>query len=308
VGLSLSGATDIANWGASSEHLATLADDLVTMLLFAGVRLAYGGVLAHGGAKNDETNYTRRLFGLVRSYSPLAESLGVTAIHPIVNFVPWPTHFGYTEAELDVYGQEAELEAGPAPAVDRAAIAALKPNAAGFFSRNNAPRSWAYARGATEMRRAMAAKIDARIALAGKLEGYSGLLPGVIEEVLVTRSTSPSTPLFLIGVFGGASRYAIDLLEQRPRPEATTSWVTKNVVGYEALVAEYQQRGDPLQTPEGAAAELRRLGTTGIAKALQNGLDDAENRELFTSSNAQRIVELILVGLRRRFSQSTVAV
>ncbi len=303
IGLSLSGATDIDAWGASSEHLATLADDLVTMLLVAGLRLAYGGVFDHGGTHNDSINYTTRLFGLVRSYSPLAQQLGASRIHPIVNFVPWPTPLGFGDAELENYGQEATLEQGPQPGLKADALAELAPDARGFFPRDPGVRKWGHARGATAMREEMGRQLSARIALAGKLDGYGGLLPGVLEEILIARFGERPTPLYLLGAFGGATRYAIDLLESRPRPEAETAWVTKHVNGHAQLVGEYQRHGEPVVTPEEAAERLRTLGTQGPAKALDNGLDDAENRELFEATDSFRIVELILTGLRRRFPE-----
>lgn len=300
VGLSLSGATDIDAWGASSEHLATLADELATMLLIAGLRLAYGGVVEHGGAKNDTINYTTRLFGLVRSYSPLAKQLKATGLHPIVNFVPWPVFRGYGDNELNLYGQEAILEYGPQPTLSAPELA---PDTKGFFKRDTPARVWAYARGTTAMREEMGRRISARIALAGKLEGYGGPLPGVLEEILIARLGEKPTPLYLLGAFGGATRYAIDLIESRPRAEAHTAWVKDNVKGYEQLVEEYRKRGEPVVTPEEAADRLRKLGADGPAKALDNGLDDAENRELFVTTDSYRMVELILTGLRRRFPE-----
>jgi hypothetical protein len=303
VGLSLSGATDIAAWGASSEHLRTLADDLVTMLLVAGVRLAYGGVFAHGAVQGDEVNYTTELFARVRSYSPLANNLGSSGIHPIVNVVPWPTHLGYGAPELKLYGQEATLEPGPSPALAPDALAALARDDRGFFPREPGIRAWAYARGTTAMREEMGRRLSARVALAGKLEGYAGLLPGVLEEILVARLGERPIPLYLLGAFGGATRLAIDLLQGRLRPEATAAWVEAHVAGYTDLVGEYQRRGDSVVTPEEAAQRLRALGGQGPARALDNGLNDAENRELFDATDSTRIVELVLTGLRRRFPE-----
>lgn len=55
-----------------------------------------------------------------------------------------------------------------------------------------------------------------------------------------------------------------------------------------------------VRTP-GRADALRALGAPGPAGALDNGLDDAENRELFHATDSHRIVERILTGLSRRF-------
>jgi hypothetical protein len=300
IGLSLSGATDIDAWGASSEHLTSLADDLVTMLLITGLRLGYGGMLDYGGSMNDEVNYTTRLFGLVRSYSPMAKDMRVSRFHPILNFVPWPVHLGYGQKEHDLYGREAELEVGPSPSLG-SAIGELSRDANGFFPRETLTQKWAYACGRTAMRKYMAQAISARVAIAGKLEGYSGLLPGVLEEILIARCEKPKMPLYLIGAFGGATRYAIDLIEGHSREESTTAWVKQHVPTYAALAEEYGRRGDQVTTPEQTAEKLRALGQDGPAKALDNGLTDPENRELFTTTDSYHIVELILKGLRARF-------
>ena len=46
----------------------------------------------------------------------------------------------------------------------------------------------------------------------------------MLEEILITRCGTEPRPIYLLGAFGGAARLAIDLLEQRDRPEATTAW------------------------------------------------------------------------------------
>ena len=303
MGLSLSGATDLEAHGASAAHLATLADDLATLLLIAGLRLGYGGTLDHGGTRTAGTNYTTRLFGLVRSYSPLTAS-GAGRIHPIENFVAWPRHLAFGDAELAQYGQEARLRRIPRPGDLCVTNAELGADPRGAFPPDSPIRRWAYARGLTAMREDMTLQINARIALAGKLTGYSGLLPGVLEEILLARTRPAKRPVYLLGAFGGAARLAIDLIEQRTRAEATTAWVTHQVTDHATLADEYRRRNDRFTTPEDAAAALRALGLAGPAAALDNGLDDAHNRELFSATDSHRIVELILTGLRRRFSRS----
>lgn len=298
IGLSISGATDIDRWGASSEHLATFADDSATMLLVAGLRLAYGGTFEHGVARNDEINFTRRLFGLVRSYAATAGAL--RRFSPVMNFVPWPIHLGYGDAELALYGNEAQLEDCPMPAdvhLDQLGVAS------GFFAKDTPLRAWAWARGATRMREEMAARISARIAVAGKLDGYGGPLPGVLEEILLARLGPRPVPLFLVGAFGGVTRYAIDLLSSAPRVEATSAWVAQKVSGWTALIDTYRSQGTPFTTPEQAAEQLRELGANGPAHALGNGLTDAENQTLFVSSDSRQIVELILTGLKRLYDR-----
>jgi hypothetical protein len=69
--------------------------------------------------------------------------------------------------------------------------------------------------------------IDARVVLGGKVEGFSGFLPGIFEESLVTLERG--RPLFILGGFGGAAEVlARTLLNAgtEPPPELTEEWHT----------------------------------------------------------------------------------
>ena len=46
-------------------------------------------------------------------------------------------------------------------------------------------------------------------------------------------------------------------------------------------------------------ADIVALTNAGLAAALNNGLDETENRELLRSTDAQRIAQLVLRGLGR---------
>ena len=139
---------------------------------------------------------------------------------------------------------------------------------------------------------------SARILLGGKLTNYQGLWPGVLEEGVIALRTRQ--PLYPLGVFGGAARLLTDLLQGVDREEMTTAWFTANVPHREELVAEYRRHGRAVETPESLAAELKRAGAGGIAEALNNGLSDDENREFLAADDPQRVVALILEGLRRK--------
>ena len=152
------------------------------------------------------------------------------------------------------------------------------------------------------MRRRMAADIAARIALGGKLDGYGGLIPGVLEEIYLSRCGERKTPLFLLGVFGGATRLAIDLLLGHARKEATENWALSHVPGYGELLAEFRGQAGGYASLDEVAQQWQALGTAGIAAALGNGLNEVENHELFESSDVRRLVELILLGLARKWN------
>ncbi|WP_374982281.1 hypothetical protein [Salmonella enterica] len=66
------------------------------------------------------------------------------------------------------------------------------------------------ARCLTAMRIAMNEKLHARIIVGGRLTGYSGRMPGIIEEASL--ALRESIPLFIVGGFGGAAGLLTDLV------------------------------------------------------------------------------------------------
>jgi hypothetical protein len=304
VAVSLSNAPDTERFGGSLEHLATFADDLVLYLLIAGLRVAYGGVLGHealqnGAVEGDNINYVERLLAMVRSHSTLLTDVTGKPPAPVENWVAWPIHLNFGDNELRSYGQEATLEDLPPPPDLDVAAAELAPLANGFVPPKTAAQRYAWARSLTFMRAAMQERTSARIAMGGRLAGYQGLWPGVLEEgVIALRARQP---LYLLGLFGGAARLLIDALHGIARKELTSQGLAA-IPGSDELRAEYRRRGHQVQTPEELATELRQAGTGGVAAALNNGLSEEENTELFGSDDPQRIVTLILEGLRRKLA------
>jgi hypothetical protein len=121
----------------------------------------------------------------------------------------------------------------------------------------------------------------------------------VFEEGLI--SLRAGQPLYLLGLFGGAARLLIDALLGNPREELTSAWLSA-LTGSDALREEYRRRGHAVQTPEELAAELKQKGAAGLASALNNGLSEQENIELVNCDDPQRIVALILSGLRSKLA------
>jgi hypothetical protein len=305
VAVSLSGAPDSEHYGGSTEHLAIFADDIVLYLLLSGLRVAYGGVLGHdaltaGAVEGDDINYVERLLAMARSHSALLTEVTGTPPSPIENWVAWPIHCKFGDDEYRVYGREAELkELGPPPDLELEENE-LKPLPDGFVPPDTLAQRYAWARSLTFMRESMQQATAARILMGGKLTGYKGLWPGVLEEGFI--ALRARQPLYPLGVFGGAARLLIDALQGIDRDELTSHWFANKVEGWEALRGEYERHGRHVPTAEDLAAELKHAGMNGLAAALNNGLSDAENNELIGCDDPQRVVALILEGLRRKLA------
>ncbi|GAA2611541.1 TIR domain-containing protein [Paractinoplanes durhamensis] len=302
IALSISGAHDIGRYGGSDLHLAAVAHDLALYLLFRGHKLVYGGSLEHGApgdgtAPGDTVNYTKSLRELVLSYSPLARELGLP-MSPIRNWIAWPVATQLTDDERDQSAGFTRLvvdDESMEPADLNVSPAEYERAAAGKFARVTALDRYLHARGLTRMRTRSTAEAAARVALGGKLLGYYGLMPGVVEEILLT--VRAGKPVFLLGAFGGATRAVVDVLDGAAREEFTTAWCAANVAGWQDLRAEFDRRDPSAPSPEAMAAELAAFGTSGLAGAFHNGLTEDENRELVTTTDPWRAVELILRGL-----------
>lgn len=299
VALSLSGASDAEDWGGSAKHLALLADDVAMYLLVAGARIAYGGVIGHdalqgGRTAGDDINYVQALLATARAYSPLVD-IPARFIPPIENWVAWPLHCRYGIEESGIYSREAALRSLGRPPDLTIQDIILDPEPSGFFAPTTKARRYAFAVSLTFMRESMTRETAARILMGGKLMGFAGLMPGVLEEGLL--ALKAHQPLFPIGVFGGAARLMIDLLRGIDRDEMTTAWFSANVTGWTDLADEYRRYDRAALSPEEVATELKATGAGGLAAALNNGLSENECLELANADDPRRIVELILRGL-----------
>jgi hypothetical protein len=240
-----------------------------------------------------------RLLAMVRSHSILVSDVAGKPPIPIENWVAWPIHCRFGDSELRQYGQEAKLRDLPRPPDLDVTADDLKAAANGFVPPDTPAQRYAWARSLTFMRNSMRAGTSARIAMGGKLTGYQGLWPGVLEEgVIALRARQP---LYLLGLFGGAARLLIDALRDVARAELTSTYFSQ-IKGSDELRDEYRRRGHAVQTPEELAAELKQTGAGGLSAALNNGLSEEENMELAGSDDPQRIVALILGGLRSKLA------
>jgi hypothetical protein len=293
IAVSISESDDLRHHGLSDHHLRTLTDEIHLYLLLAGLKIAYGGALKGNFA--EASNFTLRLFELVQTYSKLAEGAHAKPLkHAILNIAPFPLAQTYTDKELDLFGDVARYEAAPVPRLPWA-FGKLFPK--GRISSDTPERRYAWARGLTAMRERITRRSQARLVIGGKLKGFSGLVPGVVEEAWF--SMTHKQPLYLAGGFGGAARALCDLLLGGAREDLSGAWAKNNITDYEKSTAFYAQHGGEFRSAAAMCAEILRGSKRSVADALRNGLDDKENRELMLCTDAQRIAQLVLQGLRR---------
>lgn len=149
--------------------------------------------------------------------------------------------------------------------------------------------------------------ISARVLLGGKLQGFSGFLPGVFEEALV--ALEHKLPLYVLGGFGGAAETLAQALlaPASIRPDAFSfEWHRANSSNFEQLVNFSQTCDLPsgVRTSAQALDALYQLigsATSNLVAALNTGLNEAQTKELLTTRDMGRAVKLVLSGLKTKF-------
>ena len=175
------------------------------------------------------------------------------------------------------------------------------------------------ARTLSEMRRRLGATFQCRLPhdgerticpdifvfMGGALGGFSGIMPGIMEEFLHAAKTG--RPLYLFGGLRGATGVIARALCSRdrvPPPELTADFYcgqkgTRKHADYDALLAELAAAGDP--HPKTKFHELwsliRKHRTGGLDQFFQNGLSHEDNVTLITTENTFRAVRLVWKGI-----------
>lgn len=297
--VSISASDDARKYGLSPVLFDTLTDEIHLYLLLARLKIAYGGALK--GSFSGNSNFTLRLFDLVRTYSKLAEGVNAAPLkNAILNVAPWPLSLDYGDSEWKLFsGGIASYQESLRPILPWT-DEELFPIGTGsrvFGIEDSPQRRYAWARGLSDMREKITELSQARLVIGGALNKFSGLVPGVIEEAYCSLKQKHS--VYIAGGFGGSARAVCDLLLGVERKEFTESWAEQNIPHYDAARALFDEHGGTFHSIEQIGEEIKAIAHAGMASALNNGLNDDENYKLMTSTEPQHIARLILIGLAR---------
>lgn len=147
--------------------------------------------------------------------------------------------------------------------------------------------------------------ITARILLGGKADSYSGFLPGIFEEALVTLRWN--RPIYILGGFGGAAEILANAMlgtgPDRPK-ELTLDWQKACNPALMKLLesppfAVPADLGD-LEKSIDALFDFVLKARADLSGTLNTGLSDQETRELLKTSNIANAVHLVRSGLVNR--------
>jgi hypothetical protein len=138
------------------------------------------------------------------------------------------------------------------------------------------------ARALTAMRRKVNAMVDGRVLLGGKMAGFQGDVPGLMEEAAL--ACQAALPLYLAGGFGGVTLEIVRALKAED-----ASWLARS-------------DDAPAEDPRVEAGRQRLAALVGAPTwdKPDNGLDDQENARLAATHRPSDIAALVCLGLGRR--------
>lgn len=296
--LSAGDSDDVAARGydgrVGSVHVDAAVLRFCRAILDGDIRIAYGGKL------REDRGFTDLLYDVVSGVAPVGGGddpdarLGDPAT-PLVSYVAGPNVRSFDVAR-------------------RASMAGLSRFV--FVGQEAPPSSSARVKAVTaayamsEMRRRIAAETSATLALGGKRRNFSGLLPGVAEEILyamecttsaasrdVDRAEPEDVRVILLGEFGGAAgamaRYILGRTPELPS-ELT---LAGNEEGSELVLEDPEARKDAEKRYAALARclkGLRKIAGQPRTRLLPRlGLDVDEWRRIMASSSPGYVRRLL---------------
>ncbi|QEG41982.1 CHAT domain-containing protein [Roseimaritima ulvae] len=284
--------------GQTDWHLQDATVQLTRTLIGGGATLTYGGNFVVG----QEKSFTPLLAELIQAYNQTAQAPAkrlqvFQALDRSLDEVPADVlcrirHLGLsTDLATQAVFSEDEIEGLPSGML------------------------------VSDMRRAMAAETDARVAIGGQsfprdqdTHGYSGRFPGIAEEVY--RALEAGQPVYPCGGFGGITARIVQLWEHPEKIDSfwreTTYDNNRDFVSLIWNVDNHHKRA-ALELP----ANLTELAHAIAAVAIElndddqawinfNGLTYRQNQTLWRSTDPILLSSLIAEGLLRRRSRHVV--
>jgi hypothetical protein len=286
IGISISDpeSEELLSIGHSNKHLISLSQTIARNLLFRDATMVYGGDLRPNGFTEYLCEEAKIVQDRLQNVTPLLQ-----------NYSSWPIYTSVDEPTLDWNAKNHKVMI----------IIPVKPpekvtqnhDINVFLRPDNVTNCFAWSISLSKMRGEMIKACNYRISAGGRVFGYKGKYPGVLEEIII--SIRENKPLYLLGGYGGITSRVCEILLSDANPETLTmTWQLHHNDGYKELVDLFEQ-----DTEEGSinyesiVNEIRQCGIAGVSK--NNGLTLDENRILFTSEFSDEVVLLILQGIKK---------
>ncbi len=285
IGISISNPeqTSIVEKGQYEEHLIQLSMDLARNIIARNGNLVYGGDLRQNGFTEFIIEEAKILYTDKKYSKPHVKNY---LVYPI--YKNYDDKFKKWKADNKIYADMINVE------IPKSVSEIIEnKNETTSVVENN--YIWSIC--LTDMRQKMINKCDYRIAAGGKFTNYKGIMPGVLEEILI--AIDMKKPLYLLGGFGGVVSDVCKIMTTSTNTEKLReSWQKENNPNY-GLFLNYLNEKNQNMLPD-----YDKLTTKLKLKNLNNGLSDNDNLKLFNTPFVDEAIYLIMKGLKRIISKN----
>lgn len=284
IGISVSktGEANYATHHLHNNHLTRLTQDLARYLLAESATILYGGDLRKDG-------FTQ--FILDEAIA-LKNRFKTEDIH-VENHLAWPL---YVTSNTDIIAwrakyksvmntEEHEVPSDIKDQIDKDV----------YLFPNCTENKYIWSRCLTKMRQESIENSDIRICAGGKLSGYKGKMPGVLEEIII--AIEKKKPIYLLGAFGGVVGEVCKSIENKEIAEPLTEeWQNSYNIAYAKLqekARSHNHHADYKQIEK----TLTDVKIEDLAKLT--GLSEEEYKNLMKSPFIDECVYLIIKSLKK---------
>lgn len=281
IAISVSEAPDSDILGYGSEMIRDLTIELSRHLMIAGAKMLYGGDLRKDG-------YTELFSDMSLQYKDYQGNVDRDTFF-FQNYFSWPIHLNFnTETKLKYLNCRVKPVFVDCP--EEYQGDKNKP-----IAPINNENKYIYAKSLLKMRKEMESESDARVILGGRTYGFSGFLPGIIEEF--TQAVIERHPVYLLGGFGGAASLLVDLIKKEKTVDDVITEACKNS-HYEEFMRFCDINGINM-----GYDKLKEVVELGL-DCFDNGLTKEQNTILMRSIDIIEIVGLIINGLKNKIENA----
>ena len=199
IAISISEPNDLEEKGMRIEHLNLLMIEIARYLIIMGAELIYGGDLGY----KKEFNFTSILAETFRAYNKFIKK----EQKKLINYSTYP----FCE-RIDVHLKTQNID-----------VIEFKDCIGEKCSFNDIE---IIAKNLTKMRKIITKEMDIKIAVGGKITGFTGFYPGVLEEVYL--ALKENKPVILIKGFGGIVDKIIEFINGKNIEELTFEYQSKS--------------------------------------------------------------------------------
>lgn len=293
VSLSISESGDNLQRGFPAWQVNRVTLQVVAALFGQGASVVFGHDWREDGVMEAVYGFARQMQPPI----PLSPDAAAAEAQPLLqNLVPWPDRPHLPDRDLEGLKSTLRVESAGLPgelrAFDEEARRA-EPNSAIY--------RYLRARGLTWLRHRLNDTCHVRLCLGGRSSGFVGRYPGVIEEAML--AVVGGKPLYLASVLGGATEQIVDAIEGKEIADDFCNPAPLLELYQHPPVAESDEatRNDRLIDRAIVWKSFADVGREKLAAA--NGLTVKENDELHHTPVIDRIIELVLNGVSRRWRE-----